>query len=66
MKPIRGKKADRLKKKEERLVDKGKRLVDEGRDQRADKVLGRAAKAETRYHDYVDPLKKVRKKQTGK
>jgi hypothetical protein len=34
MKPIRGKKADRLKKKEERLVDKGKRLVDEGRDQR--------------------------------
>lgn len=66
MKPIKGKKAGRLKNKEERLVSKGNRFVDEGRDERADNVLRRAAKAETRYHNYVEKKNSRNQRKTGK
>ena len=39
---------ERLKKRETRLVNKGKKAVDEGRNNRADRILGRAAKVENR------------------
>jgi len=39
-------KIDRLQKKENKLVAKGSKAVDEGRDKKADRILGRAAKAE--------------------
>ena len=39
---------ERLKKRETRLVTKGKKAVDEGRNNRADRILGRAAKVENR------------------
>ena len=38
----------RLKKKETKLVSKGKKAVDEGRMNKADRLLGRAAKVENR------------------
>jgi hypothetical protein len=41
-------KVARLQKKEDRLVTKGNKAVDEGRDKKADRLLGRAAKTETR------------------
>lgn len=40
------KKIERLQKKEDKLVKKGYKAVDEGRDKKADRILGRAAKAE--------------------
>lgn len=44
--PFRNEVIDRLQKKEDRLVKKGKKAVDEGREKKADRVLGRAARAE--------------------
>lgn len=40
------KRIERLQKKEDKLVKKGYKAVDEGRDKKADRILGRAAKAE--------------------
>lgn len=40
------KRIERLGQKEEKLVRKGYKAVDEGRDKKADRILGRAAKAE--------------------
>jgi phage shock protein A len=42
------KRIKRLEKREEKLVSKGNKAVDEGRDRKADRLLGRAAKAEDR------------------
>jgi phage shock protein A len=41
-------KIERLKVKETKLVSKGKKAVDEGRMNKADRLLGRAAKVENR------------------
>lgn len=41
-------KISRLKQKEARLVAKGNKAVDEGREKKADRLLGRAAKTESR------------------
>ena len=49
MSPIdKTKKVGRLQKKENRLLSKGNKAVDEGRDKKADRLLGRAAKVESR------------------
>ena len=42
------KKIERLKEKESKLVSNGYKAVDEGRDERADRILGRAARVENR------------------
>jgi hypothetical protein len=42
------KKIKRLKEKEAKLVSRGKKAVDEGRENRADRLLGRAANVENR------------------
>jgi len=42
------KKIERLKDKESKLVSRGNKAVDEGRDNRADRILGRAANLENR------------------
>lgn len=42
------KKIERLKEKESKLVSRGNKAVDEGRDNRADRILGRAANLENR------------------
>jgi len=42
------KKIERLKEKESKLVSRGNKAVDEGRDERADRILGRAANLENR------------------
>jgi hypothetical protein len=44
--PFRNKVIDRLQKKEDKLVRKGYKAVDEGREKKADRLLGRAAKAQ--------------------
>ena len=41
-------KIKRMEKREERLVSKGKKAVDEGRERKADRLLGRAARVESR------------------
>jgi phage shock protein A len=42
------KKIKRLKEKEAKLVSRGNKAVDEGRENRADRLLGRAARVENR------------------
>ena len=42
------KKRDKLQKKEDKFLYKGTKAVDEGREKRADRFLGKAAKAEDR------------------
>ena len=49
---------ERLKKRETRLVNKGKKAVDEGRNNRADRILGRAAKVENRIIKLEEKKKK--------
>lgn len=66
MKPIKGKKAERLWKKAKRLDWKGSVLVDEGRDERADRVLRRSAKVENRYHNYVEKNNARAQRKTSK
>ena len=55
---------ERLKKKEERLVYRGNKAVDEGRDKKADRILGRAAKAENKWINLEE--KKQKKSRTPK
>ena len=55
---------ERLKKKEERLAQKGYIAVDEGRDKKADRILGRAARAENKWINLEE--KKQKKSRTSK
>ena len=52
------KKLARLQKKESNLVYRGKKAVDEGRDNRADRLLKRAAKVENRVIKTAEKMKK--------
>lgn len=56
--PRKEKRVARLQKKEDRLVYKGNKAVDEGRDKKADRILGRAAKAEDRKIRTAEKMKK--------
>jgi len=52
------KKLARLQKKESNLVYRGKKAVDEGRDNRADRLLKKAAKVENRVIKTSEKMKK--------
>lgn len=53
------KKLARLQKKESTLVYRGKKAVDEGRDNRADRLLKKAAKVENRVIKTSEKMKKA-------
>lgn len=54
----KARKLARLQKREERLVYKGNKAVDEGREQKANRLLGRAAKVQDRKIRIAETMKK--------